>query len=249
MKISTKKGDAGYTRTLSGERISKFHLVTETAGAIDEANSLLGLARSSVKTKRIKRILLQVQKHLFVVGAELSFSKEKGNPLKKTISETDVKWLELLIEDLEEALALPPGFVAFGQEENASHLDVARTGIRRAERLIVRMNSKGMIGNAHLLKYLNRLSDLIFLLACLEEKSEEERRKVSKKLFAFRLDDSTMRRLPIIAGFIIAALISMIVLILVFHKPDINPYSSYLQGHMEEMSKMHNRSGYFHLWL
>lgn len=240
MKISTKKGDTGYTRTLSGERIPKFHLVTETAGAIDEAISLLGLARSSAKTKRIKRILLQVQKHLFVVGAELSVSKEKGSPLKKTISETDVQWLELLIEDLEEALALPPGFVAFGQEENASHLDVARTGIRRAERLVVRMNSKGMIENAYLLKYLNRLSDLIFLLACLEEKSEGERRQINKKLFAFRLYDPKVRKLSILSGLIILALISSIVLILVFHKPDISTYPGYLQSHLEEMLNMHN---------
>ncbi|NIO20961.1 MAG: cob(I)yrinic acid a,c-diamide adenosyltransferase, partial [Candidatus Aenigmarchaeota archaeon] len=141
MGVSTKRGDTGHTSLFRGERVSKHHLVIEAVGVLDETNSLLGLARASSKEKRIKRIILQVQKHLFIIGAELSVPKGLGKPPKKKISETNVKWLEKLLEDFEEALSLPPGFVAFGQEEGASHMDVARTSVRKAERIAVKMKS------------------------------------------------------------------------------------------------------------
>ena len=244
MRISTKKGDTGYTSTLSGDRIPKFHIVTEAVGVVDEANSLLGLARASKEIKRIKRILFQVQKHLFVIGAELSVLGERERSLKKTISEADIRWLEVLVEDWEEALALPPGFVAFGQKENASHLDVARTGIRKAERTIARMASEGLIKNAYLLQYLNRLSDLIFLLACLEEKEEEERGKISKKLFRAQLRDPQVRKFTILGGLIILTLICTIVLVLIFHGTDPEPYPSNLRKHLDSMSNMHETGNY-----
>ena len=85
MGISTKKGDTGYTSLLGGERVPKYHIRTETVGALDEANSFLGLARASAKDDRVKRTILQVQKHLFVIGAEVSNPKEGGRSLKKTI--------------------------------------------------------------------------------------------------------------------------------------------------------------------
>jgi cob(I)alamin adenosyltransferase len=213
-------------------------------GVIDEANSLLGLARASAEIKRIKRIILQVQKHLFVMGAELSVLGEREKSLKKTISESDIRWLELLIENIEEALALPPGFVTFGQSENASRLDIARAGIRKAERTIARMTSNGLIKNAYLLKYLNRLSDLIFLLACMEEKEDEERRKISKMIFISKLWDPRIRKLTMLAGFIILTLVCTIVLVLIYHGTDPDPYSSFLKKHLESMSKMHETANY-----
>ncbi len=116
MSISSKKGDSGYTSLLRGDRVPKHHLAIEAVGTLDEANSLLGLARASSKEKRIKRIILQVQKHLFIIGAELSVLKGGRTSPKKKISETDIKWLERLVEGFEESLALPPGFVAFGKK-------------------------------------------------------------------------------------------------------------------------------------
>jgi len=187
MGVSTKKGDTGHTSLLRGERVPKYHLRIEAGGALDEANAQLGLARASVKEKRIKRILLQTQKHLFIIGAELSAPKGTGKALTRTISDTDVKWLDGLVEEYEEALALPPGFVAFGQEEESSHLDVARASIRKVERMVVKMKDEGLIENSHLLKYLNRLSDLIFLMACFEEKDEEEKRKIKETHFPSHL--------------------------------------------------------------
>jgi cob(I)alamin adenosyltransferase len=198
------------------------------------------LARASSKEKRVKRIILQVQKHLFILGAELSVPKGKGEPPKKTISETDIKWLERLIEEFEEALALPPGFVAFGQEEGSSHMDVARTSVRKSERIAVKMKSEDLIENPYDLKYLNRLSDLIFVLACFEEKDGAERRKIGRTLLSFKWSDPTFREWTIFAGSITLALAAAIILFLVFVKPtlEVTPVTD----HMKEMESMHSPS-------
>jgi ATP:cob(I)alamin adenosyltransferase len=176
-------------------------------------------------------------KHLFIIGAELSVPKGRGNPPKKTLSETDIKWLEKLVEDFEEALALPPGFVAFGQEEGASHMDVARTSVRKAERIAVKLKSEDMIENSYILKYLNRLSDLIFLLACFEEKSELEKQKLSRVFLSSKWADPTLRKWTLLTGSIILALAAMIILLFLFHKsaPEVNP----IIEHTKQMEFMH----------
>ncbi len=237
MGVSTKRGDDGYTNTLSGQRVSKYHVVTEAVGTLDEANSFLGLARASSKEKKIRRILLQVQKHLFIIGSELSVPKGSGKPPKKIMSETEVMWLERLIDDLEEALALPPGFMIFGQETCSAQMDVARSAVRKAERIAVKMNSEDMIGNPIILKYLNRLSDLIFVLACFEEKNDEERRGINKSLLYSRLSDPAARKLAIFISSIILILVAVVILILIFHKPA--QKSSAPVEHMQEMENLH----------
>ncbi len=238
MSISTKKGDSGYTSTLSGERVPKYHIVTEAAGTLDEAGSLLGLARAASREKRIKRILLQVQKHLFVIGAELSVPKGTGRPPKRVTSETDVKWLEKLIDELEEALALPPGFVAFGQEPSSAHMDVARTAVRKTERIVVKMNSDGLIANPFILKYLNRLSDLVFLLACFEEKGDRERQKINQTLLYAHLSDPSVRKIAVFIGSAILALVAAIILILIFHRPARERPTNMSPQHMQNMGNM-----------
>lgn len=242
MNISTKKGDMGYTSTLSGERVPKFDLVIEATGAIDEANSFLGLARASAQIKRIKRIILLIQKKLFVVGAELSVLKNHGKPPKKRIIEADVKWVENLVEDLEEALALPPGFVAFGQEKGSSQLDVARTGIRKAERIITKMKDRDLLKNVYLLQYMNRLSDLTFLLACFEEKSADEKGVISKKLFGSYLAEPGIRKLIIISGITTIILVSIIALLLIFHRPGEDISQTFWRNHQSEMNQMHGEN-------
>lgn len=232
--ISTKRGDTGFTSTLSGKRIPKHHIITEAVGAVDEANSLLGLARASVSEKKIKRIILQIQKHLFAIGAELSLSGGNSGKIKKRISINDLKWVERLVEEMEEALSLPPGFVAFGQEITSSHLDVARTGIRKVERIVVKMQSEGYIANPFLVKYLNRISDLLFLLAAYEEKSENERKGISLSKLTVHLNDSFFRRWFILGTAIIISLVVAIFLLLLFHKPSTN-ISPEVIKHMENM--------------
>ena len=238
MHISTKKGDAGYTSLLGGERVPKHHLVIETVGTLDETNSLLGLARASSKGKRTKQIILKVQKHLFIIGAELSVANGRGKLPKRTISEGDVKWLEELIEDFEKAMALPPGFVAFRQEEGASHMDVARTSVRKTERITARIKNEGLIENSHILKYLNRLSDLTFLLACFEEKNDGERRKFMHTLFPSKWADPAFRRWAILIGALLLALVAIIILLILFHRPapDFSPFIE----HMNQMNFIHN---------
>jgi cob(I)alamin adenosyltransferase len=239
MQISTKKGDSGYTGLLTGGRVPKHHLVIEAVGTLDEANSQLAVARASSRQKRTKRIILQVQKHLFIIGAELSVPKGKGRVPKKIITETDIKWLERLVDEFEEALALPPGFVAFGQNEGSSHLDVARTGVRKVERLAAKMKSDDLIANPNVLKYLNRLSDLIFLLACFEEKDEEEQRQMNRTVFSSQLAVPLSRKWGIAIGSFILALLAIIIFLFFFYKPP-PPLATdpIMQKHMEQMENM-----------
>jgi cob(I)alamin adenosyltransferase len=241
MHISTKRGDAGYTSTLTGLRVPKNHLITEAVGALDEANSLLGLARASSKDKRMKRIILQAQKHLFAIGAYVSSAGVNAR-VKRVISEKDVRWVETLIDDLEEAMALPPGFVAFGQEKSSSQLDVARASVRKAERMIVRMKNEDMIKNPSVLRYMNRLSDLIFVLACYSEKDDEEKRKIGRTLLYSQLSDPSFRRLPIILISLILGLVISIFLILLFHNPAPEFSTSPAYKHLENMESMHSEN-------
>lgn len=232
MSVSTRKGDSGFTGTLGGGRVSKDHLITEAVGAVDEANSFVGLARSESGEKKVKRILLQVQKHLFTAGAELS----GGGRSRKALGGADLRWLEGLVEEFEEALALPPGFVAFGQERCASGLDVARTAIRRAERLAVKMKNQGLVDNPVLLKYLNRLSDLLFLLACYSENTAEERRRVGGRISAGLLSGPASRRWAVAATAIVGVLLAAVISLLLFHG---TPEAPDLKGHVESMEFMH----------
>jgi cob(I)alamin adenosyltransferase len=240
MGISTKRGDSGYTTLLRGERVPKYHLAIEAVGTLDEASSLLGLARASSNVKRIKRIILQAQKHLFIIGAELSLLKAGQKSPEKKISETHLKWLDILVDEFEEFLALPPGFVAFGQKEGSSHLDVARTSIRKVERIAAKIKSENLIDNPYILKYLNRLSDLIFLLACFEEKDQEKKQKIRPTLFSDRLADPLSRKWGIsIGSILLVALIATIIFMLFFQKP--TPQATYpdMQQHMQQMDNMH----------
>lgn len=239
MSITTRKGDSGYTSLLRGQKVPKYHPVTEAVGNLDEANSHLGLARSVSGERRIKRILLQVQKHIFIIGSELSVPKGQGDSPKKIITETDIKWLERLIEDFEDALSLPPGFVAFGQEMSSSHMDVARTSIRKAERTVAKMKDEDMIQNIHVLKYLNRLSDLIFVLACYEERGVTERRQMNRSLFYSQFSSTAFRRWAIYYTIIVLSLIIAIIMILIYHDPSQSGPQSPINKHMEEMEYMH----------
>lgn len=237
MSVSTKQGDSGFTRTLGGRQVPKYHLITEAVGAVDEANSFLGLARASSEEKRIKRIILFIQRRLFAVGAELSRGG-RGGTAPKTITEADLRWIEKLIEDFEEALALPPGFVAFGQERSSSQLDVARTSVRKAERLVVKMKSEGLLENPFVLKYMNRLSDLLFLLASFSDKNGEERRRIGRYLPSGLLSGPAGGRRQILVGSAMAVLLLIIISLLLFHGAPKEPPSA-PAGHIRSMEQMH----------
>ena len=192
-----------------------------------------------LRNKSEQKELFYRSRSIFLIGAELSVPRGKGKAPNKIITEIDIKWLERLVDDFEEALALPPGFVAFGQNEGSSHLDVARTSVRKVERLAAKMKTDNMMANLDVLKYLNRLSDLIFLLACFEEKDEEEVRRMNRTAFSSQLAVPLSRKWGIAIGSCILALLTAIVFLFFFYKPppplETDPY---MQKHMEQMENM-----------
>jgi len=230
--ISTKKGDSGDTGTLGGERVPKYHIITEAVGTIDEANSLLGLARASAKEKRTRSIIITIQKHLFMIGAELSAANGKKKP-KTVVSDVYIRWIEKLVEDFEDALVR--GIRA--REMLGADRCGAHTAVRKAERIAVKMKSDGLIENPELIKYLNRLSDLIFILACFEEKSSGERKKINRALVMSHLVDPAVRKVAISIGALMVALIVVVILLFIFHRPA--PVSVTPSDHMQEMDSMH----------
>ena len=170
MPISTKKGDKGFTGLLGWRRVPKYHLRPETYGTLDELNSFLGMARATSKDRRVRKILFHIQNHLFIMGSELALSGGNRNLLKGEITQKEVDWLSRLSTDFEALLRPEPGFVIYGETQISSILDVACAVSRRTERLVAKMKSRKMLRNLKILEYLNRLSDVLYLLARYEEK-------------------------------------------------------------------------------
>jgi cob(I)alamin adenosyltransferase len=170
MPISTKKGDKGFTGLLGGRRVPKYHLKPETYGTLDELNSFLGMARANSKDRKVRAILFTIQNHLFIIGSELALSGGDRNLLKGEVTQKEVDWLSRLSMDFETSLKPEPGFIIYGESQISSIIDVARAVSRRAERLLAKMKSKKMLYNLKILEYLNRLSDVLYLLARYEEK-------------------------------------------------------------------------------
>ena len=170
MTISTKKGDRGFTGLLGGRRVPKYHLKPETYGTLDELNSYLGMARATSRDQKVRKILFHIQNHLFIIGSELALSGRVRNLLKGDITQKEVDWLSRLSTDMETSLKLKPGFIIYGETQVSSILDVTRAVSRRVERLVAKMKSKKMLHNLKILEYLNRLSDVLYLLARYEEK-------------------------------------------------------------------------------
>lgn len=172
--IVTKTGDAGETGLLYGGRVSKADPRTEAYGCVDEAISSLGAARAAVDDPGRHAIILRVQSELFTVGAELATDPaEYGNLEKhfKVVTADFTARLENEIAELETRVPLPDAFVIPGGTAPAAALDVARTVVRRAERRIVALQLSGYEVKGELLRYVNRLSDLLFMLARAEEGS------------------------------------------------------------------------------
>ncbi|SNX54727.1 cob(I)yrinic acid a,c-diamide adenosyltransferase [Thermoanaerobacterium sp. RBIITD] len=168
MKIYTKTGDSGETSLLGNIRVPKCDMRVEAYGTIDEANSYLGLVRYSIIDKDLKNIIINIQKKLFDVAAELASIDRERFPEK--IREEDVLELEKIIDEYSNKIPKQQGFVIPGNSKSA-YFDVARTIIRRAERCIISLNFKERV-NPHLIKYINRLSDLIYILARFVDYSE-----------------------------------------------------------------------------
>lgn len=165
MKISTKIGDDGKTSLLCGGRVRKDDLRIEACGALDELSSFLGLSKCLSKDRMSKRIINNAQQALFVIGSEIAAGKSDYK-LKKRIEQGDIRSLELSIERLEKkGRVKSSSFVLPGRNSLSATLDVARSITRRAERRAVTLKRKGIVKNICMIIYLNRLSDLLYLLA------------------------------------------------------------------------------------
>ena len=168
MKFSTK-GDKGETSLLGGQRVPKYDARPDTYGTLDEASSALGVARATTGNQKIKDIILEVQKELLILGAELSTLTDDIQKLTRRIGELDVHRLEGFIDELQNEVQLKNEFIYPGETPVSAQIDVGRTIVRRAERKAARLKADGQIDNEDIHKYLNRLADMLFVLARYEE--------------------------------------------------------------------------------
>lgn len=167
MKIYTARGDAGATDLL-GERVRKDDPRIDLLGDLDEANSSIGLGRSLVTWGNAGELLVTAQRDLYQVMAELAFI-DTTRPDSLRFAGERVTWLEESIAAVQETVELPREFVVPGDTHAGAALDVARTVVRRAERKAVALAEAGGIGNPEIIRYLNRLSSLLFILARAED--------------------------------------------------------------------------------
>jgi cob(I)alamin adenosyltransferase len=171
VKVYTKRGDDGTTGLLYGGRVDKDDLRTEAYGTVDETVSALGLARAELHGEADREwhdTVLGIQRELFVVGAQLATHTDHWPQLSDGVSRVTpemVDRLELAIDELTERFPLPREFVVPGGSRAGGALDLARTMARRAERAAVRMERSGLLSDSTILRYLNRLSDYLFVLA------------------------------------------------------------------------------------
>ena len=170
VKIYTRKGDDGTTSLWYGGRVAKTNPRTEAYGSIDEANSLLGVARSLCGEEQadLRESILSLQRDLFVAGAELATAPDAADRLQDGVSRITNEMVEALEPEIDRYMSqvdLPPHFVIPGGTELSAALDVARSVIRRAERRTVELRDAEGLASDVVLRYLNRASDLAFALA------------------------------------------------------------------------------------
>lgn len=164
MSIVTKKGDSGQTRLMYGVTVSKADLQVEAYGAIDELNAFLGQARALCEHQPTKDILEHIQRETFIIGTELATPSERVHQLKQHVDETMTRWLETQIAQIEAMPGILDDWSLPGATVAGAALDVARVTARRAERHIARWAQMEAALNPEISRYINRLSDLLWLL-------------------------------------------------------------------------------------
>ena len=178
-KVYTKRGDKGETDLLGGSAARKDSLKVESYGCVDEASSFIGVARYYCKNKVIKERLKEIQNKLLVLGGFLASDAKGKEIMKDQIKEDDIKLLEEYIDEYNQKLPPLTHFILPRDDEVAAHFHVARTVVRRAERRIVSLTSQEPDLNPLIQKYVNRLSDLMFVLARYSEEVENKKWKSS----------------------------------------------------------------------
>jgi cob(I)alamin adenosyltransferase len=164
-KIYTRTGDDGTTSLGTSERVNKESLRVKTYGDIDELNSMLGVAVASGVSEKMAVVLTTIQNELFVLGADLAYPQGSNATVSvPRIEDRHVVGLEQLIDEVVEKIGPLKNFILPGGCLSAAHLQVSRTICRRAERNLVELSREGVVSEASL-RYLNRLSDALFVLA------------------------------------------------------------------------------------
>lgn len=165
MRIYTRTGDDGTTGLFGGVRTTKADPRVETCGALDEANAAIGLARATTLPRDLDEVLEHTQEDLFALGAELSCAPGTEHKLPSLrVGDSEIKRLERAIDEAETALPALRTFILPGGTPSAAMLHVARCVVRRAERTLV-ASAPSIRPRAEVLSYVNRLSDLLFVLA------------------------------------------------------------------------------------
>ena len=174
MRIYTRKGDDGTTGLLYGGRLGKDDARVEAYGTSDEAVAALGMARALATSTDLPDVILRLQRELFVLGAELATAPENHHKLKPgetKVTAAMVDALEALIDEHVAKTKMPEEFVIPGETQGSAALDLARAIVRRCERVCVALHRAEQLADEEPLRYLNRLADLLFVLARYEEGS------------------------------------------------------------------------------
>jgi cob(I)alamin adenosyltransferase len=163
MKIYTKVGDEGNTCFFGCGMVKKNDPRIEAFGALDELNSVIGVTLCFIEDEKLRDLLTKIQNDLFTIGADLAGSEVKSDSLPR-VTQNHIKEIESIIDELEEKLGLPAKFILPGGTISSSFLHMCRTMTRRAERTLVLAKETVNISPS-LLVYINRLSDLLYMLA------------------------------------------------------------------------------------
>ncbi|MDP9231011.1 MAG: cob(I)yrinic acid a,c-diamide adenosyltransferase [Bacteroidota bacterium] len=166
LKIYTKTGDKGKTSLIGGTKVPKSHLRIDAYGTVDELNSWIGMVNDQFNDNHSKLILKEIQDRLFTIGSSLACDPDKEPKMKlPDLKETDIGLLEKEIDKMNEILQVMKSFILPGGHVAVSCAHITRCVCRRAERLCVEMQEQKLFVDPLIIKYLNRLSDYLFVLA------------------------------------------------------------------------------------
>ncbi len=179
MSFYTRKGDDGTTGLLGKGRIAKHHARMEAIGTLDESSASLGLARAAARDARCKPLLLEAQRDLYLLMAEVAATHENAEQFHFDARRVD--WLEEQTDALSKIVEMPKEFILPGDSAAGAALSLARAIVRRAERRVVELFDKKEITNPALQQYLNRLSSLLFVLELLENRAAGKDTTLARK--------------------------------------------------------------------
>ncbi|KAB8143797.1 cob(I)yrinic acid a,c-diamide adenosyltransferase [Chloroflexia bacterium SDU3-3] len=177
----TRRGDDGYTDLLGGPRIPKYDLRPEALGTLDEASAALGLARAHAQREETRHAVIHAQRDLYLLMADIATIAGRSAGVPR-LTDEHVAALEQIIADLDPKVSIPKEFVASGDSVAGAALDVARTVVRRAERVLARLLHEAELPSTSGLVYVNRLSSMLFGLARFEDAAAGARSTIAKDI-------------------------------------------------------------------